>query len=174
MGAAHDRFFDRAVIEASILKVFASEAYGTLLDDGLQVHGGYGFIEEYSIERAYREAFAAAAQAAQAAQPPVEAPAPAPSPAPAPPAPTPEVIESRVSVVRAPTPPDSDRRRIQSLTKAMDAEEIAAAAAPVGTVIGSVMEGTVTGGVLESSDKNGVLPVTVFSDEAPHSTADDL
>lgn len=43
-------------IEASILKVMGSEALGVLVDDAVQIHGGAGFIQEYPVERAYRDA----------------------------------------------------------------------------------------------------------------------
>ncbi|GAB7386392.1 acyl-CoA dehydrogenase family protein [Bacillaceae bacterium] len=43
-------------IECSINKVFASEALDTIVDHGVQIHGGYGFIQEYRIERYYRDA----------------------------------------------------------------------------------------------------------------------
>lgn len=43
-------------IEASILKVLGSEYFGALVDDGVQLHGGAGYIEEYPIERVYRDA----------------------------------------------------------------------------------------------------------------------
>jgi hypothetical protein len=43
-------------VEASILKVLGSEYFGQLVDDGVQLHGGAGYIEEYPIERAYRDA----------------------------------------------------------------------------------------------------------------------
>ncbi|MDP1822839.1 MAG: acyl-CoA dehydrogenase family protein [Archangium sp.] len=43
-------------VEASILKVLGSEYFGNLVDDGVQLHGGAGYIEEYAIERAYRDA----------------------------------------------------------------------------------------------------------------------
>ncbi len=42
-------------VEASILKVIGSESFGQLVDDGVQLHGGAGYIEEYPIERAYRD-----------------------------------------------------------------------------------------------------------------------
>ncbi len=43
-------------IECSINKVFASEALGFVADEGVQIHGGYGYIQDYGIERIYRDA----------------------------------------------------------------------------------------------------------------------
>jgi len=42
-------------IEASINKVFGSEALWIVVDEAVQVHGGYGFIEEFPVERAARD-----------------------------------------------------------------------------------------------------------------------
>lgn len=42
-------------IECSLNKVFASEVLDFVVDEGLQIHGGYGFIQEYPIERMYRD-----------------------------------------------------------------------------------------------------------------------
>jgi hypothetical protein len=42
-------------VEASILKVWGSEALAQAADEGVQIHGGYGFVEEYVIERIYRD-----------------------------------------------------------------------------------------------------------------------
>ncbi len=42
-------------VEASILKVWGSEALSHVADEGVQIHGGYGFVEEYAIERTYRD-----------------------------------------------------------------------------------------------------------------------
>ncbi len=42
-------------VEASILKVWGSEAHSQASDEGIQIHGGYGFVEEYPIERIYRD-----------------------------------------------------------------------------------------------------------------------
>ncbi len=43
-------------MECSILKVFGSETLAYVTDEGLQVHGGYGFTEHFPIERVYRDA----------------------------------------------------------------------------------------------------------------------
>jgi butyryl-CoA dehydrogenase len=43
------------VIECSILKVWCSEMLETVVDHMLQLHGGYGYVEEYSAERSYRD-----------------------------------------------------------------------------------------------------------------------
>jgi alkylation response protein AidB-like acyl-CoA dehydrogenase len=42
-------------VEASILKVWGSEALSQVADEAVQIHGGYGFVEEYPIERVYRD-----------------------------------------------------------------------------------------------------------------------
>jgi len=55
----HERDYIAAVeeynVEASILKVWGSEALAWVADEGVQIHGGYGFVEEYPIERTYRD-----------------------------------------------------------------------------------------------------------------------
>jgi alkylation response protein AidB-like acyl-CoA dehydrogenase len=43
-------------IEASIAKVHASETLAQVVDEGVQIFGGYGFMQEYPIEKAYRDA----------------------------------------------------------------------------------------------------------------------
>ncbi len=42
-------------IESSIMKVAGSESLTTVVDEAVQIHGGYGFIAEYSCERNYRD-----------------------------------------------------------------------------------------------------------------------
>lgn len=42
-------------IESSIMKVFGSEILDYVVDEVVQVHGGYGFSEEYPAARAYRD-----------------------------------------------------------------------------------------------------------------------
>ncbi|MBI4953639.1 MAG: acyl-CoA dehydrogenase family protein [Myxococcales bacterium] len=41
--------------EAAMAKVFASEAAGRICDRALQVHGGYGYVRDYPVERHYRD-----------------------------------------------------------------------------------------------------------------------
>ena len=42
-------------VECSILKVWGSEMLDEVVDHVVQIHGGYGFVEEYPAERAYRD-----------------------------------------------------------------------------------------------------------------------
>ncbi|MRX72024.1 acyl-CoA dehydrogenase [Bacillus lacus] len=42
-------------IECSLNKVFGSETLDYVVDEGVQIHGGYGFMQEYEVERAYRD-----------------------------------------------------------------------------------------------------------------------
>lgn len=42
-------------VECSIIKVWASEMFDKCVDNQVQVFGGYGFVEEYPAERAYRD-----------------------------------------------------------------------------------------------------------------------
>ncbi|RYL91007.1 acyl-CoA dehydrogenase [Sporolactobacillus sp. THM7-4] len=42
-------------IECSINKVFGSETLDFVADEGVQIHGGYGYTKEYPIERIYRD-----------------------------------------------------------------------------------------------------------------------
>jgi alkylation response protein AidB-like acyl-CoA dehydrogenase len=46
---------ERFAIEASMAKVFGSETSNLVVDEVLQIYGGYGFTEEYPVARAYRD-----------------------------------------------------------------------------------------------------------------------
>ncbi len=41
--------------ECSFIKVFASEALDYVVDEAVQIHGGYGFHQDYAVEHAYRD-----------------------------------------------------------------------------------------------------------------------
>jgi alkylation response protein AidB-like acyl-CoA dehydrogenase len=43
-------------VECSILKVWGSEMIDYVVDEAMQIFAGYGFVEEYPAERAYRDA----------------------------------------------------------------------------------------------------------------------
>ncbi|HWR34540.1 MAG TPA: acyl-CoA dehydrogenase family protein [Clostridia bacterium] len=42
-------------VECSIIKVWGSEMLDNVVDEQVQIYGGYGFVEEYPAERAYRD-----------------------------------------------------------------------------------------------------------------------
>ncbi len=56
--AAKDRrkAIEEYAVECSILKVWGSEMIDYVVDETLQIYAGYGFVEEYPAERAYRDA----------------------------------------------------------------------------------------------------------------------
>jgi len=41
--------------EVSMLKRYAAETSAKIINEALQIHGGYGFIDEFPIERLYRD-----------------------------------------------------------------------------------------------------------------------
>jgi alkylation response protein AidB-like acyl-CoA dehydrogenase len=41
--------------ECSMVKVFAAEMLNFVADEGVQIHGGYGFHQDYAVERYYRD-----------------------------------------------------------------------------------------------------------------------
>jgi alkylation response protein AidB-like acyl-CoA dehydrogenase len=46
---------DRCSREASIAKLFASEACTRAAKEAVQIHGGYGYLDEYPVERLFRD-----------------------------------------------------------------------------------------------------------------------
>jgi alkylation response protein AidB-like acyl-CoA dehydrogenase len=55
-GAAVLKTIESFAVECSINKVWTSEALAWVVDEALQVYGGYGYSKEYPAERAYRDA----------------------------------------------------------------------------------------------------------------------
>jgi alkylation response protein AidB-like acyl-CoA dehydrogenase len=41
--------------ECSMIKVFGSEVLDYVVDEGVQIHGGYGYHQDYAVERSYRD-----------------------------------------------------------------------------------------------------------------------
>jgi len=42
--------------ECALVKIFATESMGQVIDEAVQIHGGYGYVEEYAVSRMYRDA----------------------------------------------------------------------------------------------------------------------
>ncbi|HEY5330691.1 MAG TPA: acyl-CoA dehydrogenase [Acidobacteriaceae bacterium] len=45
----------KVTMEAAMAKLYASEAACKICDEGVQIHGGYGFIKDYPAEKFYRD-----------------------------------------------------------------------------------------------------------------------
>ena len=58
LAEAHDLplALEEFAIEASVLKVAASEMLDYVVDENVQIHGGNGFVKDYPAERYYRDA----------------------------------------------------------------------------------------------------------------------
>ena len=53
--AAIQKAIEEYAVECSIVKVWDSEMLDRVVDDVLQIYAGYGYVEEYPAERAYRD-----------------------------------------------------------------------------------------------------------------------
>jgi butyryl-CoA dehydrogenase len=53
--AAIQKGIENYAVECSIVKVWASEMLDRIVDEVLQIYAGYGYVEEYPAERAYRD-----------------------------------------------------------------------------------------------------------------------
>jgi alkylation response protein AidB-like acyl-CoA dehydrogenase len=54
-GSGELKALEEYAIECSIIKVYCSEVYDFVADEGVQIHGGYGYHQDYDVERAYRD-----------------------------------------------------------------------------------------------------------------------
>ena len=54
--AKYQKGIEEYAAECAIAKVFCTEVQAFVVDEVLQIHGGYGFINEYPAERFYRDA----------------------------------------------------------------------------------------------------------------------
>ncbi|HEY6004104.1 MAG TPA: acyl-CoA dehydrogenase family protein [Anaeromyxobacter sp.] len=52
---AVQRGIEEYAVECAIAKVFCSDVLAAVVDEVVQIHGGYGFIQEYPAERYYRD-----------------------------------------------------------------------------------------------------------------------
>jgi alkylation response protein AidB-like acyl-CoA dehydrogenase len=55
-GAAVAQAFEEYAVESSIAKVAGSETLDYVLDENVQIHGGNGYVKDYTAERYYRDA----------------------------------------------------------------------------------------------------------------------
>jgi alkylation response protein AidB-like acyl-CoA dehydrogenase len=46
---------EKVTLEAAMAKLYASEVACRICDEGVQIHGGYGFIKDYPAEKFYRD-----------------------------------------------------------------------------------------------------------------------
>ena len=54
-GASAMKVLEEYAIECSICKVYGSEALDFVVDEAVQIYGGYGFHEDYPVARGYRD-----------------------------------------------------------------------------------------------------------------------
>ncbi len=54
-GKALMKAVEEFAAECSIIKVYASEVLDYVVDEGVQIHGGYGYHQDYAVERSYRD-----------------------------------------------------------------------------------------------------------------------
>ena len=51
----YQKAIEEYAAECAIAKVFCSEQLDMIVDEAVQIHGGYGYISEYAVERYYRD-----------------------------------------------------------------------------------------------------------------------
>jgi len=55
IGKVTGKRIEEYAIECSINKIFGSEIMDQVVDEAVQIHGGYGYIQEYKVEQMYRD-----------------------------------------------------------------------------------------------------------------------
>ena len=53
--AQYHKAAEEFAIECNIVKVIGSETYSAMTDEAIQIHGGYGYTEEFPVARAWRD-----------------------------------------------------------------------------------------------------------------------
>jgi hypothetical protein len=51
----YQKAIEEYAVECAIAKVFSTEQLDFVVDEAVQIHGGYGYISEYAVERYYRD-----------------------------------------------------------------------------------------------------------------------
>jgi alkylation response protein AidB-like acyl-CoA dehydrogenase len=51
----YQKAIEEYAVECAIAKVFCTEQLDMVVDEAVQIHGGYGYIAEYAVERYYRD-----------------------------------------------------------------------------------------------------------------------
>ena len=54
-GSQELKAIEEFAAECSMIKVYSSEMLDYVVDEGVQIHGGYGYHKDYMVERAYRD-----------------------------------------------------------------------------------------------------------------------
>src|ERR1700735_2779915 len=54
-GTQEVKAIEEFAAECSMIKVYVSEMLDYVVDEGVQIHGGYGYHQDYVVERAYRD-----------------------------------------------------------------------------------------------------------------------
>ncbi|MGB7945719.1 MAG: acyl-CoA dehydrogenase family protein [Terriglobales bacterium] len=54
-GSQELKAIEEFAAECSMIKVYSSEMLDYVVDEGVQIHGGYGYHKDYAVERAYRD-----------------------------------------------------------------------------------------------------------------------
>jgi alkylation response protein AidB-like acyl-CoA dehydrogenase len=55
VSAQYHRAAEEYALECNIVKVIGSETYSDMTDEAIQIHGGYGYTEEFPVARAWRD-----------------------------------------------------------------------------------------------------------------------